>query len=82
MSGPARQKFAEQIFRRARSSMVERFPFKESVDSSSLSGLTILEIADSQGGALATPPPVASALKLKSNFAESRRKKKEEKRKN
>jgi hypothetical protein len=36
---------------------------------------TILEIADSQGGALATPPPVASALKAKSKSAESRRKK-------
>jgi len=44
---------------------------------------TILEIAYSQGGALATPLPVASALKAKSKFAESRRKKKnEEKRKN
>jgi len=32
-----------------------------------------LEIADSQGGALATPPPVASALKAKFKFAESRR---------
>jgi hypothetical protein len=32
-----------------------------------------LEIADSQGGALATPPSVASALKAKSKFAESRR---------
>ena len=37
------------------------------------SGLTILEIADSQGGALATPPPVASALKTKFKFTESRR---------
>jgi len=36
---------------------------------------TILEIANSQGGALATPPPVASALKAKSKSAESRRKK-------
>jgi hypothetical protein len=36
---------------------------------------TILEIADSQGGALATPPPVASALKAKFKSAESRRKK-------
>jgi hypothetical protein len=33
------------------------------------------EIEDSQGGALATPPPVASALKAKSKSAESRRKK-------
>jgi len=41
------------------------------------------EIEDSQGGALATPPPVASALKAKSKFAESRRNKKnKEKRKN
>jgi hypothetical protein len=43
---------------------------------------TILEIADSQGGAFATTPTVASALKAKSKFAESRRKKNEEKRKN
>ncbi|MBM3283908.1 hypothetical protein FJY90_06750 [Candidatus Gottesmanbacteria bacterium] len=33
------------------------------------------EIEDSQGGALAAPPPAASALKAKSKFAESRRKK-------
>ena len=31
------------------------------------------EIEDSQGGALATPPPVASALKPKFKFAENRR---------
>jgi hypothetical protein len=44
---------------------------------------TILEIADSQAGALATPPPVASTLWAKFKFAESRRNKKnEEKRKN
>jgi len=40
------------------------------------------EIEDSQGGALATPPPVANALKAKPKFAESRRNKKnKEKRK-
>ena len=50
-------------WRRARSSMVEQFPFKEVVEGSNPSGLTKKEIEDSQGGALATPPLVASALK-------------------
>ena len=45
----------------------------QKIAGSNPAGVTILEIANSQGGALATPPPVASALKAKSKSAESRR---------
>src|SRR3990167_6090692 len=38
-----------------------------------LKTFTKKETEDSQGGALATPPPVASTLKAKFKFAESRR---------
>ena len=52
-----------------------RLLFKEKISGSNPLGVTKKEIEDSQGGALATPPPVASALNAKSKFAESRRKK-------
>src|SRR3989344_3630051 len=61
-----------KIFR-ARSSMAEQFPLKESVGGSNPPALTILEIENELGSALAAPPSADSAAKGKFKFAESRR---------
>ncbi len=67
---------------RAGSSAVEQFPLKEKVRGPNPLRLTKKEIESEVGAALAAPAFADSAAKAKFKFAESRRKKNEEKRKN